>query len=218
MRCLIGAILMTATPAAADLLPWPALEGWYGKVGVETGAVVARTGADDRGAAPLLGMVGTWVHINEHAEWVGIQGDFLLDWGGAARLGTRWSFGPELGVSVYGLDVGYHGERDDTGTRHGIQVRAKVTVGVAAIYVRSAFTAPARSLHPAPGAADDGGRGGGRFGRVGAGSSIDVGLQLKLPALVRRARRRPAAVASAHTGSGSAVTSGPWKAASGSGS
>lgn len=147
------------------------LAGWYGKLGLESGVAFGRA----RGAAPLLGAVATFVHMNRHLEWYGLQGDLLVDWNGERDAGMRWSLGPELGVAVFGVDVSYFGERADGMTHHGFQVRAKLTVGLAAVYVRGA--------HALSGEEE---------------SSLEVGLQLKLPVYVARGRRslRSAPIAS----------------------
>jgi hypothetical protein len=162
-------------PAAADRIRSLHLEGWYGKLGLESGVVLAR----DRGAAPTLGAAATFVRMNEHLEWYGLQGDLLVDWNGDRDAGARWSLGPEFGVSLYGVDVSYFGERALGETHHGFQARAKLTAGVAALYVRGAFALAGVSS----GSGDE--------------SSLEAGLQLKLPVYVARHRRslRDAAVA-----------------------
>ena len=68
MRALgIGLLVVCATSgiAAANPLEGIKLDGWYGKVGLETGVVFAR----DRGTAPLLGGVATLVKANDEFEW-----------------------------------------------------------------------------------------------------------------------------------------------------
>lgn len=165
MRLVLAiALALCAAPrrAPADPLRGLHLEGWYGKIGLETGVAFAR----DRGTAPLLGGVATLVRLNEHLEWYGVQGDLMVDWNGDRDAGARWSFGPEAGVSLYGVDVSYFGERIGGDTHHGMQVRAKLTAGIAAFYVRAAYVA-----------------------RGGDETSIDAGLQLKLPVWIRRDRR-----------------------------
>jgi hypothetical protein len=149
-------------PAAAERYRGLHLAGWYGKVGLETGVVFAR----ERGTAPLLGGTATLVRMNEHLEWFGLQGDLLVDWNASRDAGARWSLGPELGVSLYGVDVSYFGERFDGSTHHGFQARAKLTVGVAAVYLRGAFALSGAEA-----------------------SSLETGLQLKLPVFVARNRR-----------------------------
>ena len=163
VRALVVIALLTPGAARADsLVSALRLEGWYGKLGVESGVVFAR----ERDAAPLLGGTATFVHSNNYNEWFGLQADLLADWNGARDAGARWSVGPEAGVLFYGVDVSYFGERVDEQNRHGMQVRAKLTVGLAALYVRGAYTVtPVES------------------------SSIDVGLQLKLPVYMKRHRR-----------------------------
>jgi hypothetical protein len=112
------------------------LEGWYGKIGAETGVAFG-----DRGTSALLGGVATFVHINDDLEWIGLQTDLLSDGSGA-----RWSFGPEAGRSIYGADFSYYGERVGDDTHHGVQARMKLTVGLASIYVRGTLTMEASAL------------------------------------------------------------------------
>jgi hypothetical protein len=153
--------------ASADPLDGLRLEGWYGKLGVESGVAFGR----DRGASPLLGGVATFVHINDRREWFGLQGDLLADGNGELSTGARWSIGPEAGVSIYGFDISYFGERLEGTSRHGAQARIKLTVGVAALYARAAYI-------PAVDAA-----------------SFDIGMQLKAPVFIKRPRRVPPIVA-----------------------
>jgi hypothetical protein len=170
MRGFLIAALVAARPGftSADPLEGLRLEGWYGKLGAETGVAFGR----DRETSPLLGGVATLVHINDDLEWVGLQGDLLADGNGTSATGARWSFGPEAGVSVYGVDVGYFGARVDGATRHGLQVRAKLTVGLAAVYARASFSL------------------------VGADTmDVDIGIQLKAPVWIRRPKRGAAIVA-----------------------
>lgn len=171
----LAAALAAPRAAAADRIRALHLEGWYGKLGLESGVVFGR----ERGAAPLLGAAATLVRVNEHLEWYGLQGDVLVDWNGDRDAGLRYSLGPELGVAIYGVDLGYFGERADGQTRHGLQARAKVTVGLAAVYVRAAYAAgapPAVTGDRAPALSDE-------------ETSLEVGLQLKLPVYIARHRR-----------------------------
>jgi hypothetical protein len=155
--------LTTAETAHADtLIEALRLEGTYLKVGVETGVVFGR----ERERAPLLGGVVTLVRANNHYEWYGLQADLLADWNGSRDAGARWSFGPEAGISVFGADVSYFGERLDGSTRHGMAVRTKITAGLVAIYARGAYLWSGADA-----------------------ASIDVGLQLKLPVVMKRPRR-----------------------------
>jgi hypothetical protein len=138
------------------------LEGTYLKLGVETGMAFNR----ERERGVLFGGVMTLVKANNQYEWYGLQADALVDGNGDSPTGARWSLGPEAGVSVFGADVSYCGERFDGETRHGIAVRTKLTVGVVALYARGSF------LFSGPDSA-----------------SIDIGIQLKLPVLMKRPRR-----------------------------
>ncbi|MBS1123597.1 MAG: hypothetical protein H6Q90_5825 [Deltaproteobacteria bacterium] len=162
------AMAMMSRQASAGVLDGIKLDGWYGKVGLESGIVFAR----ERGSSPLLGGVATLVKANDQFEWTGFQADLLADWNGDRATGARWSFGPEAGVYFYGADVSYFGERVDGETHHGLQVRAKLTVGLVALYVRGAYALRG---------ADE--------------SSMDIGMQLKAPVLIKRPKRRVVEVA-----------------------
>ncbi len=170
-RFLVVAVVSHAVPAAADPLAGVNLEGWYGKLGVESGVAFGA----ERGTSAVVGGIATLVHINDRREWIGLQGDLLADGNGQLEAGARWSLGPEAGVSIYGVDVSYMGRRHDGATQHGMQVRAKLTVGLAAIYARASYA------------------------MVGPGSSdameVDIGLQLKAPFWIKRPRRGAPAVA-----------------------
>jgi hypothetical protein len=167
MRGILIALIVGSSSAAnaGSLVDGLDLEGWYGKLGVETAVAFG----PDRGTAPLLGGVGTLVHINDHLEWVGFQSDVLVDWNGDRPAGTRWSVGPEAGVALWGADVSYFGQRTAGDNQHGLQVRGKLTAGLAAVYVRGAMVF-------------DG----------DAATVIDVGLQLKAPVWIKRPKRGPA--------------------------
>jgi hypothetical protein len=153
-----GVLFVPLTATADRQLDGLKLEGWYGKLGVESGVVFGR----DREAAPLLGGVATFVHVNDRLEWIGVQGDLLADGNGQLSTGARWSIGPEAGVSVYGVDVGYFGERQEGSTRHGAQARVKLTVGLIALYARAAYVVQTDA------------------------TSFDVGMQVKAPLFIRR--------------------------------
>lgn len=158
-----AALLIAHAPvAAADPLAGVNLEGWYGKLGVESGVAFGA----ERGTSAVVGGVATLVHLNQRREWVGFQGDLLADGNGELEAGARWSLGPEAGVSIYGVDVSYMGRRIDGATQHGMQVRAKLTVGLAAVYARASYTL------------------------IGPGSDrameVDLGLQLKAPLWIKR--------------------------------
>ena len=165
---LIVAVLGQPEIVAADPLAGVHLEGWYGKLGVETGVAFG----DGRGTSAVVGGIATLVHINDHHEWVGLQGDLLADGNGELEAGARWSLGPEAGVSIYGVDVSYMGRRLEGVTQHGMQVRAKLTVGLAAVYARASYALVG-----------------------GEGMEVDIGLQLKAPFWIKRPRRGAPAVA-----------------------
>lgn len=170
-RLFVVALLSHALPAVADPLAGVNLEGWYGKLGVESGVAFGA----ERGTSAVVGGIATLVHINERREWVGLQGDLLADGNGQLEAGARWSLGPEAGVSIYGVDVSYMGRRQTNTTQHGMQVRAKLTVGLAAVYARASYAMTG------PGARD--------------AMEVDIGLQLKAPFWIKRPRRGAPAVA-----------------------
>jgi hypothetical protein len=159
---LIAVVLIWAGDATADPLAGVNLEGWYGKLGVESGVAFGA----ERGTSAVVGGIVTLVHLNERREWLGLQGDLLADGNGARSAGARWSIGPEAGVSIYGVDVSYMGRRIDGATQHGMALRAKLTVGIAAIYARASYAL------------------------VGADEmEVDIGIQLKAPVWIKRPRR-----------------------------
>lgn len=160
---LLGAFCAVPREAAADsLLDSIRLEGWYAKVGIESGIAFAR----ERGTSPTLGGALTIVHANNSLEWFGVQADVLADWNGDRDTGMRWSVGPEAGVFIVGSDVSYFGERLDGQIRHGMQVRVKLTTGIAALYLRGA-----------------------QLWNGDDATSIEIGMQIKLPVLIKRHRR-----------------------------
>jgi hypothetical protein len=163
----IAVVLGLAPRAASADLSDLKLEGTYGKLGAQTGYAFSR----ERGSSPHVGVVGTFVHINEFLEWYGVQADLTVDGNGDHKAGGRWSFGPEAGVAVYGVDISYFGQRIDTGVQHGMQIRTKLTVGVAAVYLRASHAMI-----------------------NGDETSFDIGLQLKKPVFVRR-KKLPRVVA-----------------------
>lgn len=165
---IVAAVVGLPQAATADPLAGLHLEGYYLKVGAESGVAFGR----ERGASPLVGGIVTFVHINDDREWIGFQGDLLADGNGELATGARWSIGPEAGVSVYGVDVGYFGARVDGETHHGMQIRAKLTVGLAAVYARVSYSLVN---------ADEAG--------------VDVGIQLKAPVWMKRPKRGAAMVA-----------------------
>jgi len=161
-------VIASAGPVAADPLAGLNLEGWYGKLGVESGVAFGA----ERGTSAVVGGIATLVHINDRLEWIGLQGDLLADGNGRSEAGARWSIGPEAGVSIYGVDVSYMGRRLGGDTQHGLAVRAKLTVGLAAVYARASYTL------------------------VGADTmEVDLGIQLKAPFWIKRPRRGAPAVA-----------------------
>ena len=114
--------VLGAGHAAADPLAGVNLEGWYGKLGVESGVAFGA----ERGTSAVVGGVATLVHINDRREWIGLQGDLLADGNGRLEAGARWSIGPEAGVSIYGVDVSYMGRRLDGATQHGMALRRDI--------------------------------------------------------------------------------------------
>ena len=107
-RFLLVAVASHAVPAAADPLAGIHLDGWYGKLGVETGVAFGA----ERGTSAVVGGIATLVHINDRREWVGLQGDLLADGNGQLDPQTdgllllRYMFGvrgPSLIAGAIGL-------------------------------------------------------------------------------------------------------------------
>jgi hypothetical protein len=153
----LAIVCAIASPAAAS--------GWLGEAdGGEDGARVLKLGVEaggaagrDRGAGVVAGAIATLIYISPSLTWFGGQADLLVDSNGDADAGARWSIGPEVGHLFVGGDISYIGERVAGETHHGIAIRPKLTIGIAAVYLRYARMS-----------GDD-------------GTSVEAGVQLKLP-------------------------------------
>ncbi len=155
MGAVVAALALTtaaATARADDHGSW-SITGTYFKFGVEAGDAFARDRGNDLFAGPVLSIV----HINDDLLWYGLQTDVIVDGNGDADAGIRWSFGPELGKVLFGGDLSYTGERVSGTTYHGLAGRVKLTVGLAALFLRYSY------LFDSPDA-----------------NVVDVGIQLKL--------------------------------------
>lgn len=150
----IAALLLVAAPAAADVGP-KITSGWFLPVGLTLGAGLH---PEEEHGVVLGGEVSAaYLSVRDLMWWAGAYADVLYDFGTEA---TRFSVGPEVGLSVFGLDVGYLGVVDDQdGYASGLQVRGVVTIGFMAVY----------------------GRWGHVFGDVGEHDFGEVGLLIKAP-------------------------------------
>jgi hypothetical protein len=156
MRGMVAVLVMTSSGMAvadgekAGMLSIPERTL---KVGVE-GAIGNATG---RGWTLLLGPAATYTHINRSLWWYGMQADVLGDFSGGTAISPRWTIGPQFGLAVLGGDLSYYGQAFDGLVFHGAAIRLKLTIGVAALYVRYGHL-PEAGHH-----------------------SFDFGAQLKLP-------------------------------------
>lgn len=140
-------VMMSGTAAFADgekagMLKIPART-------LKVGAEAAIGSATGRGTSLMFGAAATYTHINHDLIWYGIQADVLADWNGdlllpserssPVALSPRWTVGPQLGIAIIGGDVSYYGQAFDGVVFHGAAVRLKLTIGVAALYVRYGY-------------------------------------------------------------------------------
>lgn len=87
-------------------------------------------GGFHRNPGTLLGVEVSFVRFDD-GLWFGFYGDFLHDLGvGRSRL----SFGPELGLGPFGLDVGYVQEVSVAQPMHGFRVRALLSAFFVSAY------------------------------------------------------------------------------------
>jgi hypothetical protein len=85
----------------------------------------------------LLGAELSLVHFDD-GVWFGFYGDFLQDLG---LRRSRWSFGPEMGLGPFGLDVGYVGELDDNNPRRGFRIRGLLSAFLVSAYLGTGMLA-----------------------------------------------------------------------------
>jgi len=126
----LAVVLLAAAPARADMGP-KITSGWYLPTGITMGGGIH---PDDQHGF-LLGAEVSGCYLSARSMlWAGAYVDGLYDFGPNA---FRYSIGPEVGVSVLGLDFGYLGVVDDQdGYASGIQLRAIVSMGIFAAYGR----------------------------------------------------------------------------------
>jgi hypothetical protein len=150
-------IFTTSPPASAGEdyykgLP-PSAAGWYLPMGVTGGVVVHGHGP----AGALLGAEVSVVHLSdEKLIWLGGYVDGVYD---TARSVGRFSVGPELGWTFFGIDGGLLAQVGGARVDPGVVVRPVVTIGWLGLYAR--------------------------YGHVFSGDALedfgDVGLLLKYP-------------------------------------
>lgn len=94
-------------------------------------------GAFHKSSGALLGGELSFVHF-DNGVWFGFYGDILQDLG---RKHARWSFGPEMGIGPFGLDVGYLREMDTEALSQGFRIRGLLSAFVVSAYVGSGMLA-----------------------------------------------------------------------------
>lgn len=87
-------------------------------------------GAFHSSSGPLIGGELSFVYFDE-GLWFGFYGDLLLDLG---RKYTRWSFGPEMGLGPFGIDVGYLQEINDLSPSQGFRIRGLLSAFIVSAY------------------------------------------------------------------------------------
>ena len=81
----------------------------------------------------LLGGEVSVVHQTTEFGWFGAYVDGVRDFG---REQTRFSLGPEVGWSAFGVDAGYLLMTTPDGVSHGVTVRPLVSLGYATLFGR----------------------------------------------------------------------------------
>ncbi len=115
--------------AHADMGPHIS-SGWYLPVGLNLGASLHPKVHHGF----LVGGEVSFVHLGaKKLIWAGGYVDALHDLGAKA---TRFSFGPEFGWSIVGIDAGYMGDVRDGEYHHGMTIRAMLTLGIVTLYGR----------------------------------------------------------------------------------
>ncbi len=121
--------LAAAAPARADAGPKLG-RGLYLPAGLSLGAALR----PDLPNGFTLGaeVSAVWLETDRFV-WLGLYADAVYDFGLEA---ARFSVGPELGWSVFGLDGGLLVQRAGDVTHTGFTVRPLVTLGFVAAYLR----------------------------------------------------------------------------------
>lgn len=122
---LLATLLSQSAVAAAD----DDLDGQYVKAGPNL-CVVAHGG--ERGTGVAAGLEGAYTFFRGRT-WTGGTAELARDFTGDDDS-TRWALGPKLGYLFAGLDVRYAGERNAGETRHGVNLRLRLTVPLGGLY------------------------------------------------------------------------------------
>lgn len=101
-------------------------EGTYALGGISTGVTFAPAGF-------VLGAELSLVRQTQEFAWFGAYVDGVYDFG---RDQIRFSMGPELGWSAFGLDAGYLLALDDVGAHSGITARPLLSIGYVSAFGR----------------------------------------------------------------------------------
>jgi len=152
-------------PSIAHADAGPKIEsGLYLPIGVTIGGAFG----DDRSGGLVIGGEASLAYLHASSGfWGGLYGDALYDTG---ISGARYTFGPEVGVSIFGFDGGLAVQKANGKTEWGWTGRALVTFSILAGYIRLAHFSNAEI---SPG-------------------QIEVGILFKLPApLWTEVRKRP---------------------------
>lgn len=101
-------------------------------VGGNFGASLHRTGAGFI-AGPEVSVVH---YYGRSGWWLGGYGDLIRD---AATSATRFSFGPEIGRAIFGLELAYLGQSRASQYSHGVAARFLVTIAFVGVYFRGGY-------------------------------------------------------------------------------
>jgi hypothetical protein len=119
---------LAATPAFADAGPKLPTRAIYLNPGLTFGGSYTI----DSGTRVILGAEVSLLYWH-HGAYIGVVADGLYDW---RRGGGRTMLGPMIGWGPFGIDGGYLLDAPYTGVYHGGAVRAFLSLGVVALFVR----------------------------------------------------------------------------------
>ncbi len=135
----VTSIVLASLLALAPLSPlsnaradgFPKIEsGLYMPMGFTLGAAF---GSDRPGGFMAGGEVSLAYLSTRSGVWGGVYGDAVYDFG---LGGARWSFGPELGYSFFGLDGGLAVQNVNGRAEWGYQGRVVFTLAALAAFIR----------------------------------------------------------------------------------
>ncbi|MBN1960008.1 MAG: hypothetical protein JW841_03615 [Deltaproteobacteria bacterium] len=121
--------MLVAHLAYADAAPKIDI-GWYMPAGFTMGVATKR----DKPTGFIGGAEISIVNLNGDAKWFGAYTDMLYDL--KANM-SRFSIGPEIGYTFFGMDGGYVlAKNEDNNFYHGVAIRPMISMGWVTLFAR----------------------------------------------------------------------------------